>query len=283
MQVKKIADIKGAQDGAIWGDELFRFDDTGRFWVYDISEIFQGAPKLLGEFTIEGRDKIIPHSNAVCFGWEYYSPEDEYPLLYSNVYNNYAKCEDQLIGVLVAYRIKRLADRYTATPVQLIRIGFCEDEALWKMSADAHGPRPYGNFVVDRDKKELWAFVMRNKELGTRYFRFAMPSVTEGGIDEKTGLKCRVLDRSEILSSFDCSYHHYLQGACFYEGKIYSTEGFGSENNPSAIRVIDPQKQEEKYFNFMEMDICDEPEMVDFHKGKCIYSDAHGKVFQLDF
>ena len=282
MKLEQIAVIDGAQDGAVWGNELFRFDSDGVCKVYDITSL-KGEVKPKASFTLSG---VIPHSNSVCFGAEKYSAEDEYPILYSNIYNNYHKDPvDKLMGTVMAYRLKRDGGTYSAEAVGAIKIGFCEDARLWKASEYEHGKRPYGNFVIDREKNELYAFVMRNEELGTRYFKFAMPRVGEGSFDERLGVSCVVLSEGDIISSFDCSYHYFLQGACFYGGRIYSTEGFGGRDtkNRPAIRIVDPIKREERYYDLVEAGANVEPELIDFYDGRCIYSDSHGNVYQIDF
>ena len=98
MKIEKIARIAEGQDGAIYGTELFRFDHTGACNVYKTEDLKRGdASELrpLATFRLDRSDVIAPHSNAVCFGREFYERDDEYPLLYSNVYNNYADSSGQ--------------------------------------------------------------------------------------------------------------------------------------------------------------------------------------------
>ena len=69
MEIKKIGKIGGGQDGAIWGDELFRFDARGNCAVYDLASLAGAdadselAP--LARFTLDRAEEIAPHSNAV--------------------------------------------------------------------------------------------------------------------------------------------------------------------------------------------------------------------------
>jgi len=108
-----------SQDGAIYGGKLFRFNADGKCRVYDVND-----GTLLSEFTLSSVDVICPHANAVCFGAEKYDENDEYPLLYSNMYNNAAAKEDRLEGVCCVYRLTCTDGEYNAALVQLIRIGF---------------------------------------------------------------------------------------------------------------------------------------------------------------
>ena len=166
MEFKQIASSKYGQDGAIFGDLYFRFDHLGACSVYDLSALdFNTVAELspIAEFTLDRADEIAPHSNAVCFGSEYYCEGDEFPLLYSNIYNNYAKAEDRLVGVCCVYRIFREVDGFSSRLVGLIEIGFTDD-ALWR-SEGVEDVRPYGNFVVDCERERLYAYVMRDGDV----------------------------------------------------------------------------------------------------------------------
>ena len=135
MKIQHVANIVGGQDGAIFGDELFRFDHKGNGKVYNLrdlnpQEVCDLTPTAT--FVLDRADVLVPHANAVCFGTERYEPGDFYPLLYSNIYNNYAKTENPYIGVCCVYRLQKTADGFVTTLVQLIEIGFCEDATLWR-------------------------------------------------------------------------------------------------------------------------------------------------------
>ena len=86
MQIKHIMNIKSGQDGAIFKDFIFRFEADGKGFVYSIKGFFEqvGEPVMLepiAEIELDKRDLIIPHSNSVVFGNEYYEEGDEFPLL----------------------------------------------------------------------------------------------------------------------------------------------------------------------------------------------------------
>lgn len=287
MKIKQIAKILGGQDGVIWKDELFRFNKKGKGVVYDLGDI---VPNQIDElepfcsFILDKADVIVPHSNSVCWGSEFFDPSDEYPLLYSNIYNNYAKYDDKLIGVCCVYRLQRTETSFKTTLVQLIEIGFTDDPMLWKAYPDRDGVRPYGNFVVDREMGYYYAFVMRNEPLGTRYFKFKIPSLCDGEIDPIYGVRRVVLSHGDILDQFDCPYHRFIQGAIVHNNCIYSAEGFESEIDRPAIRVIDLVKKREKlYLDLWEKGYRSEPEMIDFYGDICYYSDVKGNLYSLEF
>ena len=287
MKIQHVANIVGGQDGAIFGDELFRFDHKGNGKAYDLrdlnpQEVCDLTPTAT--FVLDRADVLVPHANAVCFGTERYEPGDFYPLLYSNVYNNYAKTEDPRMGVCCVYRLQKTEEGFQTKLVQLIEIGFCEDATLWKVSEQRHGVRPYGNFLVDRDTASYYAFVMRDEALGTRYFRFDLPSVHSGEWDSVLGVRRLVLTPADIRAQFDCTYHHFVQGAACFQGTIYSTEGFTNNvANPPAFRVITLATGEERYIDITALGCNEEPEMIDFYNDICYYSDACGKLYRIDF
>ena len=223
MKFKQIAVMASGQDGAIFGNLLFRFNTKGYGNVYDLSSMDTAAEPTelapLTTFRLDRAEELVPHSNAVMFGTEYAEEGDEFPLLYSNVYNNYKKSEDRREGQCCVYRLERAGESFKTTLVQLIEIGFTKDSELW-CSADVEDVRPYGNFTIDRERGLYWAFVMRDGTQSTRYFSFRLPKLADGVWDESLGLRRVVLTPSEILSQFDCPYHDYVQGACCHRGKI---------------------------------------------------------------
>ena len=279
MKIQRIGRIEGDQDGAIWGSELFRFDSEGNAWVYDLNELREGSETELSAFArfrLDRAEEITPHCNSVCFGTELYGEGDAYPLLYANVYNSYQNEEDKRLGTCLVYRLQREEQGFRSTLVQTIRVGFCEDPALWRMSPEAHGVRPYGNFAVDKAGGALWAFVMRSESLGSRYFRFRLPSLREGAEV--------VLTEADLLEYFDGGYHHYMQGAALFGGRIYSAEGFSSHPvHRPALRVVDLAAKEERYVELATFGLTNEPECIDFFGEVCIYSDAHGNLYRIDW
>lgn len=292
MKYKKLSTIRKGQDGAAFGDSLFRFNAKGIGFAFSMQEVLnpKNPDEVLShtEFTLDKAELICPHCNAVFFGKEKFDPADEFPLLYANVYNNYSKEDDRRIGQLCVYRIFRKSDSFATTLVQVIEIGFTEDESLWcsyKKGEESRDIRPYGNFLADTEKGLLYAFVMRDKVASTRYFSFKMPSFKNGKTDPALGVPRLILEKGDILDQFDAPYHKYIQGGALSGGLIYSTEGFGEkESSRSAIRIIDPVKKRQ----IAEFDLCDaglpvEPEWMDFHEGKCLYSNATGILYEINF
>lgn len=289
MKIENISKIKNnRQDGAISNGFLFSFNHQGKCTVYQMEKlecIKDGEAEVFAEFVLDKTDTIIPHSNSVAFGNEYYDKKDEFPLLYTNIYNNYANSDNKLKGVCLVYRLQRKQKVFESTLVQMIEIGFTEDENLWKSTGEKEDIRPYGNFTIDAEQGIFYAFTMRDNTQTMRYFSFGLPMVTQGEICKEYNVKKVALTQSDIIECFDCDYQHYIQGACCHEGKIYSLEGFtDSVDNPSAIRIIDTKlKKEVAFKKFKDFGTNIEPEMIDFYDEICYYADHNGNMYKLFF
>ena len=288
MNLKPVAKIEGGQDGAVWKDYLLRFDHEGHCCVYHMIEIEEsegGVGQPMAAFCLDMAERLKPHCNSVMFGNEYYSPEDEFPLLYTNIYNSYAGGDDPMKGVCTVYRIQRNGAEFSSTLVQIVVIGFVEDCRYWKSWEQKEDIRPFGNFTIDREEGIYYAFTMRDKSKTTRYFAFDLPKLIDGVMDGTFHVRRVTLNIGDIKTYFDCQYHHFVQGACFRGGKIYSLEGFtGSGENPPALRVIDVKSKQQVFFaDLAKLGGIIEPEMIDFKEDVCYYSDNYGSLFIIDF
>ena len=223
------------QDGAIYKDMVFKFHSDGFCNVFNLS-----TGTKIGAFYLNRNGEYKPHCNAVCFGSTFYEEGDEFPLLYANIYNNYKSDDnDKRTGMVCVYRLVRKSETtFSTTLVQIIRIGFAEYEpwkSKWNAEKETFTDRsPWGNFIIDTDSNKLWAFVTRDDNHTTRFFCFDIPKVKKGD-----SIEVVKLGKSDINRYFDVPYSWYLQGACYHDGKIYSTEGMGTSANPTRIRVID--------------------------------------------
>lgn len=285
-KVTPIGKIVGGQDGAIYGNYLFIIDNKGEMTVYDVNSFGGNAtPDMkIDSLILDKADVICPHSNAVCFGTEFYEEDDEFPLMYTNIYNNYARTARPLKGVCCVYRITRNDTRFNTDLVQIIEVGFVEDAALWKMSGDADSERPYGNFTIDTEKNVYYAFTMRSATDGTRYFAFDLPSARDGDVSEEFGVRRVILDREDIKFKFDCDQHWFLQGACCHNSLIYSLEGFYTDELPPRLRVIDPEAREQIYaLDLRKFTPSIEPEFIDFCDDTCYYADELGNLYIMEF
>ena len=235
LEYENVLTVSGGQDGAIWDGKLFALGKNGTGKVYDLE-----SGTALGSITLDGTDVLMPHANSVCFGSTYYDQDDAYPLLYVNVYNNYASATDRMEGTCCVYRVTEQDSAFTTELVQVIRIGFTEDLTLWKSKENNGDVRPYGNFVVDAENGKLYAFVMRDADKTTRFFRFAIPALTDGTYSEDYGCNVVTLDSEDIEKQFDVEYFNYLQGCTCSSGMIVSAEGFDSGSSAEPVlRLVD--------------------------------------------
>ena len=282
MKLEKIGNVMEGQDGAIWNNLIFRFNHAAKCAVYDAEKMAKGDSTAITYFELDKKDLIMPHSNAVFFGNEYFEEGDEFPLLYSNVYNNYKFQENRQPGVCCVYRLQRDGEGFSTTLVQVIEIGFVYDSELW-CSKEKNDVRDYGNFVIDRENSVYYAFTMIDDIKKARYFGFKLPKCRDGQEDEILGVKRLVLKKEDIINQFDCEYHRYIQGACAYNGKIYSLEGFGHDKvNVPAIRIINPKTKSQELFEIFEnFESPTEPELIDFWDGVCYYGDNPGNMYIL--
>lgn len=286
MRIEKITKISRGQDGAIWGKYLFRFQLDGSCHVYDLDglqPVLEGGYQLaLCAFDLDKTHLIVPHCNSVFFGSEYFAPEDEFPLLYSNVYNNYATQEHKRKGMCCVYRLQREENRFYTTLVQVIGIAFTEDTDLW-CSEDHSDVRPYGNFVIDRDSGIYYGFTMVDQPHVTRFFALRLPKVTEGTMDETLGVPVVMLKPEDILEQFDCPYQQFIQGACCHKGVIYSLEGLAKAPQEHALTLFSAKEKRQLSKHFLEpYGLTVEPEMIDFMGDTCYFADNFGNLYTIE-
>jgi hypothetical protein len=271
FEVTDVASIGSWQDGAIWNGRLFVLNGAGNGSVVDVK-----TGGKLAAFTLDGCDVLKPHANSVCFGSTFFAPGDKYPLLYVNIYNNYASSEDRKEGTCCVYRILEKDGVFTTELVQVIRIGFVEDLTLWKSKENNGDVRPYGNFVVDTDAHKLYAFVMRDAEKVIRFFRFDLPGLEEGSYSAEYGCNLVTLNPENIENQFDIGEYSYLQGCCYSNGKILFVGDFGGD---APLRVVDLAQQKVTHTYKLGQAGCRaEPEVlcVDPRDGKLYYAAADG-------
>ena len=250
------------QDGAIYDGIFFKFHSDGSCVVHSME-----THENLGTFVLDKADIFKPHCNATCFTNHFLEAEDEFPLLYANIYNSNGREADRRLGNFGVYRIFRTPEGFSSTLVQIIRIGFTDVNGLWH-SDDGVDRSPYGNFILDTDNQQIWAFVTRDRNRTTRFFCFDMPDPEEGVMSDFYGVNVLTLEPKDILRQFDVPYSWYLQGSCYYDGKIYSTEGLGTADNPSVIRVVDIASGTEDYVADLQNDgFPKEAEFIDIWNG----------------
>ena len=285
MKLIKTANIVGGQDGAVFGDYLFRFSAKGEGVAYKVvkshSSLFF---EKLCDFKLDKSEIITPHSNSVAFGTQYFDNEDSFPLLYTNLYNAYPK-EPNSCGVCCVYRLRIEDGKVLTDLVQILKVGFTDDNTAWRSGAENGDVRPYGNFAIDKDNGKIYAFTMRDSVKKNAYFSFLIPRFDTGKASDTIGVKVYTFEKEDIIDFFEENYTNYMQGAIINKGILYSLEGFtDSKTSVPAIRRIDlTQGVEIDYVNLLEMGYPIEPEFIDFYKDDCIYGDAEGNIYKIEF
>ncbi|MBQ4060665.1 MAG: metallophosphoesterase [Bacilli bacterium] len=274
-----VMSTNSCQDGDIYNNHAFMLDASGNCNVYDISK-----NSKISSFELDKKDVLLPHANSVFFSNKFYDENDSYPLLYVNIYNNYSSANDRKEGVCCVYRI---IDGVTLSSqlVQVIKIGFVEDLSLWKSLENNQDIRPYGNFVIDHDNDKLYSYVLRDKTNQTRFFEFDLPEISKGTYDENYGCNVITLQKEEIVSQFDVEYISIIQGTDYYDGKIYVTSGYGNNETPGYINVINlSSKNIVQQISLSNFNLTGEPEMIAYDEvtNKMYYSSSSGNIYKVN-
>lgn len=265
------------QEGAIFDGKLFMLNHEELGGVFDME-----SGEMIGDFICDRSDFLSVHSNSICFGTEYYDKNDKYPLMYICVYNNYEGQANQYEGHCGVYRITEDGSDFKGDLVQVIKIGFTEDLNMWKSRPNRGDICPYGNFIVDTDKNDFYAYVMRDATQTTRYYKFDLPKVSDGEYNSLFGCKTVTLNIADIKDQFDTEYSVYLQGADYVDGMILSSSGLGYGRDGGAIlRLVDLEsKKVIKVFDAMSAGVYNEPEViaVDPDTKKVYYGSTDGQL-----
>ncbi len=275
---ERVSQINGGQDGAIFDDKIFHFNHKGNCVVSELHSY-----QVIDEFQLDKIEYITPHSNSVCFSNVKFDEDDKFPLLYVNVYNNYANSENDHKGECCVYRIFEYEGKFSSKLVQIIKIGFCESD-LW-LSKNVKDIRPYGNFVVDNARNRLIAFTMRDEEKKTRFFEFEMPKATDGAYNEEFDGYYLTLSDGQILTRYDIEYTRFMQGAVCHESFVYISEGFRNDSvNIPAIRIVDTNsKKMVAYFDLTKLGLHEEPEFLEVYNDRFFYADYQGQFYSVTF
>ena len=231
ISYEDIGDVSAAQDGAVWNGKLFVGNLDGLFRVYNAQTY-----ELLGTFEAENADALTPHCNTVVFGNTYYEQGDKYPLLYANIWKNYSNDAEKHEGTCCVYRIIETDGVFSADLVQVIEIGFVDEENIWP---DSNNVRPFGSFIIDTDKSKLYVYANRDSDQDTRFFEFDIPDVTDGTYNETYGCKVVSLAYSAVQRDFSVGYIAYPQCAVYANGELYITSGFVSQNVSPKVTQVD--------------------------------------------
>ena len=99
------------------------------------------------------------------------------------------------------------------------------------------------------------------------------------------GIPQVILEKKDILRSFDTPFSGCIQGGVFHKGKIYSVEGLKThEEYVPALRIINTEtEREEEHIPLRPLGLQYEPEMIDFDGDTCYFSNCEGGIYTLEF
>lgn len=231
-----------AQDSSVYNGKIFGVGTvTGVLKIYDIP-----SGEVLATSRLSGN--IKPHGNAVSFGNKQNS-DDTYPLLYVAGYNGLDGDGNELPrGSCFVYKIN---DDYSTELVQSIYVDFV-NTSLWLGAEAPSGVVRWGNYIVDADNNFLYVFTSLNENYvsKTRLFKFNIPSLNNNTV--------RLLE-SDIVEYHDLPFYPFLQGAEYYDNKLYISCGMSTSDGALAIVDLNNYTQ----IGYITLgDIMTEPEAV---------------------
>lgn len=226
------------QGGDCWGDYFFQFvTNNSVVRIYDLA-----TKTLVQTLTIPGSQRGFVstcHCNTVCFGTEYFDPEDIFPLLY--VSTGYAA--EGYTGVLV-YRITQHQGVFFITHVQTIR--FPADESSWTefIPADEYAYICYSTTMITKVK---------------------MPKLKDGDTVIEIENAIETIHFPPYPEWMFSSRH---QDRIFYQGKILLISGVPQSGEASAFIVLNPEtKERESIIDFKKNGLYSESESIFIWRG----------------
>lgn len=253
------------QGMAIFGDMMFSLHNTGICTVIDLKN-----KKLLSEFNLASFSKTN-HANVASFGKEFYSPEDEFPLLY--------------VSQVWKERVNNMKDvcyveRVTKNSSELIQTINYKDEK---------GTFGYAlQWVVDVKNGYLYGFgnTIKNAVEGNKHriTKFKLPKL--GDCDSN---KLVTLTENDIVEAYTLEDYYngsekllIGQGLTIFNGKLFMPTGIGNATYPASLWVVDLDSR--RVSNVIDLSyIKKEPEDCDVYQGSLIIQCNGGNVYKFTF
>lgn len=231
---------RSVQGFSVHGDTAFVLYHSGLCGAYDL---ISRDPKPIGVFKLGSYNggkpdkRYVNHANDAMFGDTL--KDEEFPLLYVTAGNSGESDENGFIAYCAVEQIRRTTDGFTSETVQRIyykndgieKTQFLTPGWGWPASlVDTAGGFYYMLSARDRTKREF--------SRPDNYYivtKFRLPDPTAGDV---------TLFPSDILDQFTLPFDVFItQGGTLKNGKIWYLFGFGREDYPDALRVIDLEKR----------------------------------------
>lgn len=253
------------QGMAIYGDMMFSLHNTGICTVIDLKN-----KKLLSEFSLASFGKTN-HANVASFGKEFYSPEDEFPLLY--------------VSQVWKERVHNMKDvcyveRITKNSSELVQTINYKDEK---------GTFGYAlQWVVDVKNGYLYGFgnTIKNAVEGNKHrvTKFKLPKLSDGDSNKLVTLTEDDVIETYTLEDYYNGSEKLLigQGLTIFNGKLFMPTGLGNATYPASIWIVDLDSR--RVSNVIDLSyIKKEPEDCDLYQGSLIIQCNGGNVYKFTF
>ena len=272
---------RSVQGMAIHGDRAFVLYHSGLCAAYDLVSRDPNPVGVfrLGSYCRNKEDKRYDnHANDAMFGG--FLDGEDIPLMYVTAGNSGDADEKGWIAYCAVEQIRFKDGKYSAETVQRIYYKPTDADGKkfeipgwgWPASlVDAENGFFYLHSARYRTKREMYR--PDNEYIVTK---FRLPDPREGDV---------TFTADDILDQFMLPFNAFAtQGGTIYEGKLYYSFGFGREDSPDALNVIDLK---EKKYALCE-DLSDSPfsdqevECVAFYKGRMLINTQKEKIYERE-
>ena len=251
-------------------NKIFVLHDGGSCHVYDFK-----TKKVISSFDLASKRKGN-HCNTGNFGVEKVKGAS-FPVMYISL--GKPGDVDEIVCMVESFTMHN--GKFSSKIVQRIKM----DQSQF----ESKGLKPiWGcpNWVVDKERKHLWAFsaIKRTIRSVTGPFetnkyvavKYRLPKLSEG--------KEVVLTAADVLDEAVMEFDAYAtQGGTMKDGKIYYAFGFGKKHpeSPSQLRVYDTDKRIIAQRYDLTDDVPEEPEDVAVYKGKIFLNTNSDKIYMI--
>ena len=241
----------------IYEDWLLSLQNTGYATLYKLPSLEKKTATFkLGSFGETN------HSNVAAFGVEKYDKSDPLPLVYvSQAYRKVVNGEKD-----VCY-VERISLDGKAETVQRIVL---DDQQLYGYALQ---------WTVDQQRRHLIGFgnTISNTAEGNRYriMVFPLPHLSDG---EVVHLTANDAIENFFIQDRDTRYPSKVvgQGACVWKNCLLLPTGFGKEDTPSIIYVLDLKTKKLRNILDLSETLKNEMEDIDFYRGEA-YIQTNGR------
>ena len=256
-RVNSVASGHSFQGGTTYKNMLFAaLNNNSEMLVYDLYTNKQAGSIVVPEIADH-------HNNNINFGSEFYSEDDEFPLLYMSQENNAVhKC--------VVARITRDGATWNYEHVQTITFPTPEENGMWWANSYID---PENNYIYLMGyKNQSWTDPSNNNSLVSR--RWKLPKLSDGDV---------TLHVTDSTNYQEPPYWTATQGAIFKEGKLYQVYGTPTYKDWIKMRVLDLDNGTvERVLEMYTRGFTTEPEGLGYYNGYFYVIDVSGNIFKLE-